>query len=95
MLPDPLRTNLQNLIHELQQPPSADEAAGGWDAALKIRWADWFVKLRSDLEAKQKTPAGWGILRAMDADGVSATPLAKRANAVGRLVDEWKSTDQP
>ncbi|WP_286712225.1 hypothetical protein [Brevundimonas sp. UBA1471] len=91
MLPEPLNTELANLMDELQRPPSGDELAGGWQPALKTRWADWFVVLRNNLEAGEETPPGWGILRAMDFDGVSDTPLAKRASRIGRLVDEWKS----
>ena len=91
MLPEPLKTELANLMDELQLPPSADELADGWQPALKNRWADWFAAFCAKLELGEETPPGWGILRAMDFDGVSHTPLAKRASRVGRLVDEWKS----
>lgn len=92
MLPEPLNTELTNLMAELQQLPSTDELASGWQPALKARWADWFVAFRTNLEAGEETPPGWGILRAMDFDGVSDTPLAKHASRIGRLVDEWKSS---
>ncbi|MCW2389600.1 hypothetical protein M2333_002646 [Sphingobium sp. B11D3B] len=91
MLPEPLKTQLTNLMDELQLPPSTDELAGGWQPALKQRWADWFVSFRAKLELGEDTPPGWGILRAMDFDGVSDTPLAKHASRVGRLIDQWKN----
>lgn len=95
MLGEPLQIELTNLIDELQQPPSAEEVAGGWDPALKTRWADWFVALRINLEEGKEAQAGWGILRAMDFDGVSDTPLARHASRVGRLMDEWKNASSP
>ena len=65
MLPEPLNTELANLMDELQRPPSGDELAGGRQPALKTRWADWFVVLRNNLEAGEETPPGWGILRVL------------------------------
>jgi hypothetical protein len=90
MLPEQLRADLDRLIMALQQPVDADEASAGWDKPLKARWADWFLKLRDDLENGRNTPPGWGILRAMYFDGVSDSALASRANSIGRLIDLWK-----
>jgi len=84
MLPDPLRTKIEYLIVALQAPLTAAEAETGWDQALKVRWADWFVELLADLESGNETPPGWGILRAMDFDGVSDSVLAEEGSTVGR-----------
>jgi len=89
-LPEPFRVNIERCIAALQDSVTDDEANAGWDQPLKARWADWFVNLQAELESGNEIPPGWGILRAMDFDGVSDSALAKRANAIGRLIDEWK-----
>lgn len=89
-LPEPLRVNIERIIAALQASVTDDEANAGWDQPLKARWADWFVNLQAELESGNETPPGWGILRAMDFDGVSDSALAKQASAIGRLIDEWK-----
>ena len=90
MLPESLETELVDFIEELRKPPSNDELAQGWSPSLKDRWADWFHNFRDRLAAGEETPPGWGIVRAMDFDGVSASPLADRASRLGRLIDQWK-----
>ncbi|WP_088306574.1 hypothetical protein [Novosphingobium sp. B 225] len=90
ILPKLLEVNIERLIAALQTSLTAEEANAGWNQSLKARWADWFVNLRAELESGNATPPGWGILRAMDFDGVSDSALAKQASAVGRLIDEWK-----
>jgi hypothetical protein len=90
MLPEALESELVDFIEELRQPPSNDELAQGWSPSLKARWADWFLNFRNRLAAGEETPPGWGIIRAMDFDGVSTSPLADQASRLGRLIDQWK-----
>jgi hypothetical protein len=83
-----LKVLVESIISELGMPITDDERKQGWNAALKIRWRDWFVCLDHLIVAGSDIPAGWGIARAMDFDGVGRTPITTRASKIGRLLDQ-------
>lgn len=66
------------------------EESEGWNDALKIRWRNWFMQLKEKVENGEPTPAGWGIARAMDFDGIDPkkiSGLTRQSSHIGALLD--------
>jgi hypothetical protein len=82
---------IDQLIADLAEPTTAEEQREGWSDAVKARWRSWFVELNSTIAAGEPLPAGWGILRAMDFDGIDPTQssrLTLQASRIGELIDQ-------
>jgi hypothetical protein len=82
-----LPAELDRMIAALGEPLSEADALHGWTDPLRTRWLSWFNSLRGDFQRGAAIPAGWGIARAMDHDGIVGGRLLELASDLGALVD--------
>jgi hypothetical protein len=75
---------IDDIVRDLAESTSLEEEREGWNDALKRRWRDWFLDLKSALESGRPTPNG-GILRAMDFDGIDAKQSSRLTRQAGRI----------
>ncbi|UBX47486.1 hypothetical protein LDO51_09755 [Providencia alcalifaciens] len=74
--------SLDKIINELSNPLSKDDCAHSWTEESRMAILKYFQTTRSEIKAGNKSPAIKGLVRGLDAWGVSSGSLWEQCMAV-------------
>jgi len=84
-----IRHEISEILALLDTPMDAQAVQRGWDEALKMRWKSWFQDHAATYSSGVNDPPTWGIIRAMDFDGIHDPTMNKSVSSISRLLKDY------
>jgi hypothetical protein len=82
-----LKSDIENIISELQNPSGQGNIDTGWDQGLRKKWKDWYEDLDRKIMNGEELPSPLLAARAMDFDGVGRTDISSIAARIDNRIN--------